>query len=83
MIHSRKVVVDSGIGEIHINSVLSAINIPPVCHKTLKKCERVVGQALEKGAKESCEKFLEDECMLTSGSTTNATAATPLSPATV
>ena len=80
--------IDSGIGETHINSVLSAIDIPPVCHKTLKKCERVVGQALEKGAKKSCEKFLEDECMLTSGSatnatTTNATAATPLSPATV
>ena len=80
--------IDSGIGETHINSVLSAIDIPPVCHKPLKKCERVVDQALEKGAKESCEKFLEDGCMLTSGSatnatTTNATAATPLSPATV
>ena len=80
--------IDSGIGETHINSVQSAIDFPPICHKTLKKCERVVGQALEKGAKESCEKFLEDECMLTSGSTTNATttnatAASPLSPATV
>ena len=32
--------IDSRIGETHINTVLSAIDIPPVCHNTSKKCER-------------------------------------------
>ena len=59
--------IDAGIGETHVNNLLTALDIPPVCHKSLKKSERVVGTALERMAHGSCKKNLEEECRLTIG----------------
>ena len=44
----------SGVGETHINNFLSTLDIPPVCHKTLKKAERAVRVVIESCAKRSC-----------------------------
>lgn len=46
--------IDSGVGETHINKILTALDIDPVAHKTLKKYERKVGLAIEELAEESC-----------------------------
>ena len=50
--------LDAGIGEAPVNSLLTALGIPPVFQKTLRKSERFVGRALEKKAKESSLKNL-------------------------
>ena len=57
----------AGIGETHVNNVLSSINIPPVCSKTVKKAEREIGVILEKCAKSKpgCDTHLKKECELT------------------
>ena len=51
----------SGVGETHINNFLSTLDIPPVCHKTLKKAERAVGVVIESCAKKSCMENLLSE----------------------
>lgn len=56
----------AGIGETHLNSVLTTKDMPPLCHKTVKKMERKVGGTLEHCAKQSCRWSLEDESKLTS-----------------
>ena len=45
--------LDAGIGETKINTLLSALNIPTVSHSSLKRYERVVGPAVENLCKES------------------------------
>ena len=44
----------AGIGQTHINNVLSTINIPTINSSTFKRREREVGKAIENVAKASC-----------------------------
>ena len=48
----------AGIGPTHVNELLSSINVG---ESTLKAREREVGPQIEKLAKESCLKSLENE----------------------
>ena len=50
--------LDAGVGETHVNNILTALDIPPVSHKTLKKSERSVGAALEKKHEKAVESIL-------------------------
>ncbi|XP_061194397.1 uncharacterized protein LOC133202576 [Saccostrea echinata] len=45
----------AGIGQKKVSMLLSVLNIPSMCHKTLKKTEREVGKALKEVAKKSCD----------------------------
>ena len=53
--------LDAGIGPSQVNTLLSGMNIPPVCAKTLKGREREVGPVIESMAKRSCKRALEEE----------------------
>ena len=53
--------IDAGLGEAQINSVLSAMNIPNLAPKALKGYERQVGCAIEEVAIESCIKSVQLE----------------------
>ncbi len=53
--------LDAGIGETHLNTILTTMNIPPITHGTFKKREREVGLAVEKVAKRSCSEVLMKE----------------------
>ncbi|KAJ8676959.1 hypothetical protein QAD02_012746 [Eretmocerus hayati] len=57
--------LDAGIGETKINTVMSAVNIPTVSTSSMKRYERHVGQAIETLAKASCEEAIKMEKMLT------------------
>ncbi|XP_077272808.1 uncharacterized protein LOC143903226 [Temnothorax americanus] len=57
--------IDGGIGESHINTVLSSIDVPIVSALTLKKYERKVGVVIEEVAKESCIEAIRLEKKLT------------------
>ncbi|KAJ8670722.1 hypothetical protein QAD02_001981 [Eretmocerus hayati] len=57
--------LDAGIGETKVNTVMSAINIPTVSATAMKRYERRVGQALETLALSSCEEALIEEKALT------------------
>ena len=46
--------IDAGIGESQINTVLSSLNVPAVTAPLLKRHERIVGTAIEAVAQESC-----------------------------
>ena len=46
----------AGIGQTHINNILSCMNIPTINSIAFKQREREVGQAIEAIAKNSCEK---------------------------
>ena len=51
----------AGTGPTHVNELLSSINVPLVGESTLKAREKEVGPQIEKLAKESCLKSLENE----------------------
>lgn len=51
----------AGIGATHVNALLTSVNLPAIAENTLKAREREVGPAIEKVAKESCGKALEEE----------------------
>ena len=68
----------AGIGETHLNNFLTALDVPPICHKTLKKMERRFGVALETTAKRSCLRNLQKECELSHEAFT--TRADPIAP---
>lgn len=53
--------LDAGIGETHVNSFLSALNIPIFFSKTLKRYERIAGNAIEIVAEDSCKEAIEVE----------------------
>ncbi len=53
--------LDAGIGETHLNTILTTMNIPPITCGTFKKREREVGLAVEKVAKRSCSEVLMKE----------------------
>lgn len=57
--------VDSGTGESQLNTLLSALGIPSLDFKLLKRYERIVGKAIEQCALESCKKSIEEERMAT------------------
>lgn len=62
-INSRAVLgsLHTGIGETHLNNLLSTMNIPTMNRVTFKNREREIGNALEKTAKKSCKDSLLDE----------------------
>ncbi|XP_028390793.1 uncharacterized protein LOC114515695 [Dendronephthya gigantea] len=45
----------AGIGETHMNNILSCINIPAINSNTFKQREREVGKAVEEIARQSCK----------------------------
>jgi len=49
-------VLNSGCGNSHLNTILAAMNIPPMYNNSYKVHEREVGDAMEKLAFDSCEK---------------------------
>ena len=49
----------AGIGQTHINNILSCMNIPTINSITFKQREREVRQAVEAIAKKSCEKVTD------------------------
>lgn len=51
----------AGIGQTHINNVLSTLNVPTLNSVTFKLREREVGKAVEKIAKGSCQNYLQME----------------------
>ena len=46
--------LNAGIGQTHVNSLFSCLDIPTVNHVTFKTREREVGKAVERVANESC-----------------------------
>ncbi|XP_043269431.1 uncharacterized protein [Venturia canescens] len=57
-------IIDSGIGESQMNTICSAMNIPSVSAKLLKRSERIVGSSIETVAKESCKNSIKLEKQL-------------------
>jgi len=57
--------IDGGLGETQVNTLLSSLNMPAVPSTTLKRYERKVGNAIESVAKESCCESIVVEKMLT------------------
>ncbi|TGZ39745.1 Uncharacterized protein DBV15_10868 [Temnothorax longispinosus] len=57
--------IDTGIGEVQVNTFLSALDIHPVSKSLLKRHERDAGLAIERLAKESCQKSIQLERQLT------------------
>lgn len=45
----------AGMGNTHLNNLLSTMNIPTMNHRLFKRREREVGNAVENVARESCE----------------------------
>ena len=58
--------IDAGIGETHLNLLLSALNIPPMSQTSMKRFERIVGKAIESVAQSSCMEAIEMEKKLAS-----------------
>ena len=56
-INSREALarLDTGIGETHLNRILSTMNIPTISRASFKKREREVGSVISIVAKKSCE----------------------------
>ena len=46
--------IDAGIGESHVNTFLSAMDVPSYSPQLMKKHERIVGPVIEEVAEESC-----------------------------
>lgn len=53
--------INSGMGPRHVNTFLTACDIPPINHKTIAKKENIIGQVIEEEAKKSCARSLEEE----------------------
>jgi hypothetical protein len=51
----------AGIGETHLKSILSVMNIPPMSRASFKARERETGTAVEAVAKVSCEETIANE----------------------
>ncbi|XP_043271195.1 uncharacterized protein [Venturia canescens] len=58
-------ILDAGIGEAQMNTILSALDIPAVTKSLLKRHERIVGVAIEELANESCRTSIRIEKDLT------------------
>lgn len=57
--------IDSGLGDSQINTLISTLNVPAIPSTTLKRYERKVGVAIEAISKESCEERIRLEKKLT------------------
>ena len=57
----------AGIGEPHVNNLLTSMNIPPIHHKTLKRRERKAGKGLETVVNRVMAKALLEEVTKTRG----------------
>ena len=57
--------IDAGIGETQLNSVLTGLNISELSTSSLKRYERTVGRAIKALAEKTCSKNLELEKKLT------------------
>lgn len=62
--------IDAGLGEMHVNSLLSAMNIPTIPPKSIKCREREIVPHLADMAEETCRKNLEEEVRLSDGNLT-------------
>ena len=51
----------AGIGETHLNNLLSTLNPPQICHKSLKVCEVEIGSVMQSVANRSVEAALIKE----------------------
>lgn len=56
----------AGLGETQINSVLAAMNVPPVSHSMLDQRQREAGLAVENVAEQSINESLQKEVEATS-----------------
>ncbi|XP_053595646.1 transmembrane protein 185B-like isoform X2 [Microplitis demolitor] len=61
----NKSLIDAGIGEAHINTILSALNIPHVTGSLIQKYVRLVTPAFKVVANESCLKSVQLEKKIT------------------
>lgn len=57
-------IIDACLGETHVNSLLSAMNIPTIPPKSIKCREREIVPYLADIAEETCRKSLEEEVRL-------------------
>lgn len=57
--------LDGGMGETHVNKLMTCLDIPKITDKIFKKHEIEVGQAAEELAMESCEEAARVERVLT------------------
>ena len=53
--------LNAGIGQTHVNALLSCLNIPSINHVTFKTRGREVGKAVETVAKASCMESCNEE----------------------
>ena len=53
--------INAGMGETHVNTLLSTMNVKPVNHSVLKKREREAGLSIERVAKRSCTEAATEE----------------------
>ncbi|MES9904366.1 MAG: hypothetical protein ABW168_17025 [Sedimenticola sp.] len=69
--------VHAGIGEKHLNALLTTLGVPHINAKTLKRRERDIGPFIEKTAKESCleSSYAEKALMLSHADDTTATVS--------
>ena len=58
--------LNAGLGPSQVNGLLSGMNIPTICPKTLKRREREIGGKIEEKATESCEQVAKEEWSKTS-----------------
>lgn len=54
--------IHSGMGSSHVDSFLSACNIPPINPSTIKKKEEEIYPSFKRQASESCNNSLAEEC---------------------
>ena len=53
--------LNAGIGERHVNTLLAGMSVPGIHHKTLKRKEREAGEAIISVAKKSCVDAINEE----------------------
>ena len=53
--------INAGIGPEQLNKLLTAMNIPPISHHSLKKREIEVGKKVEQVAVDSCNMAIQEE----------------------
>lgn len=56
--------INTGLGETQINSLLAALNIPGLSQRHLKKREREIGEKIAEFAQETCDDALDEETEL-------------------
>ncbi|XP_077988114.1 uncharacterized protein LOC144442609 [Glandiceps talaboti] len=55
--------INAGIGETHVNTMFSSMSLPTMHNRTLKRKEKLAGEAITHVAKRSCQQALRDEVM--------------------